>query len=121
MFLLVRLFGLAIIVMGIYFYSNEDGFKKYMMYWREKKHLLVGALISIAFGVVCLIAAPECKLNDLIIVLGIWGIVKGVLLLVIQPKKIAAYMDWWMSKPFSKVRYFGIFAVAFGILMIYAA
>ena len=36
-------------------------------------------------------------------------------------KKINAYLDWWLERPLSVIRLLGIVALAFGILIIYAA
>ncbi len=121
MVILVRLFGVLIIAMGIIFTVKQDSFKKYIAFWSREKSIKKGGLVSILIGVIFLIAAPECRLSGVITVLGIWAIIKGVILLLIKQKKINAYLDWWAKKSHTVVRALGFFAIAIGILLIYSA
>ena len=121
MITLVRLFGIAIVVMGVIFLVNPDILKQYISFWKNKKRIQAGAIAAILCGMIFLRAASQCRLAWLITVFGIWSIIKGVLLLTIGQKKISAYMDWWNNKPASVARYLGIFAIAVGVLMIYSA
>jgi uncharacterized membrane protein HdeD (DUF308 family) len=116
----VQLFGVAVIVMGIMFSANLDRLKGYVSYWKDKKHMRVGALVAIAAGVVFLIAAPDCKLSLLITILGIWSVVKGVALLILQQEKIVKYLDWWLNRPVSTMRIMAGVVVAFGVLLLYS-
>ncbi|MBL7197074.1 MAG: hypothetical protein ISS47_03130 [Candidatus Omnitrophica bacterium] len=121
MVILVRLFGVAVVVMGAIFAINQENFKKYLLFWKEKKSIKIGALVAIVLGVLFLIAAPQCRLTRLVTVIGVWSVIKGVLLLIIKQKKIDAYLDWWLARPVSIMRYLGFIAIAFGILFIYSA
>ncbi|MBU0477114.1 hypothetical protein KKC91_00895 [bacterium] len=121
MLILVRLFGVVIICMGIIFLINPKAVKQYISYWKEGKKLRVGGIISILFGIIFLIAAPQCRLTGFITVLGIWSIIKGVLLLTLSQKMMAAYLDWWSNKPILATRFLSIFILAFGVLLIYSA
>lgn len=119
--ILVKLFGVVMVVMGIIFFISPKAFKQYISYWKQEKRLRIGGVAAIIFGIVFLIAASQCRLVWLITVLGIWSIVKGVLLLTIGQKKIYTYLDWWLSKPISATRFLGLFVLAFGVLVIYSA
>ena len=121
MVILVRLLGVAIVVMGVIFLVNLKAIKQYMLYWKEEKRLKVGGMVAIVFGVIFLMAASQCRLTGLITVFGIWSIIKGVLLLTLSQKKIYAYLDWWSSRPVSAMRFLGLIALAFGALLIYSA
>ena len=118
---LVKFFGLIITIMGIVFMLSSDALKKYIGFWRGRKRLIQGGVLSLVFGVVFLLAAPQCRLRGLVTVFGIWAIIKGMLLFTIPQEKINAYFDWWMKKPDSFIRFFGIFAIVLGVLFIYAA
>jgi len=117
----VRLFGVIIICMGIIFLISPRAIKQYISFWKQEKRLRIGGIACIPFGIVFLIAAPQCRLTGLITVLGIWSIIKGVLLLTISQKKMGAYLDWWLNKPILVTRFLFIIMLAFGVLLIYSA
>ena len=121
MVLLVRLFGILVVFIGIIFMGKKNAFKNYISFWNNEKRLKAGGILALLFGILFLVAAPQCRIVWLIVVLGIWSIIKGILLIVINPKKIFDYLDWWSKKPVSVMRYFSIVAIAFGILLIYSA
>jgi accessory gene regulator protein AgrB len=121
MVVLVALFGVIIAALGIIFFAKPKTSKQYIAYWKQDKRLKNGAILSLLFGIIFLIVATECRLTGLIIILGVWSIIKGVLLLTLKKQKIYAYLDWWLNKPESTTRYIGLIAFAFGILLIYAA
>ena len=121
MLILVKLLGIVIVAMGVIFLINPTAFKQYVAFWRQRKSLLIGGILSLLFGVVLLLAASECRLAGVIIVFGIWAIIKGILLFTLGQKRINAYLNWWIEKPFSIVRLLGLIALAFGALLIYSA
>ncbi len=121
MVILVRLFGIAIVVTGIIFSANPKTLKQYIAFWKQQKRLYIGGILSLLFGVIFLLAASQCRLAGVIIVLGIWAVIKGVLLFALGQKKLNAYLGWWLGKPLSIARFLGIVALAFGVLIIYSA
>ncbi|MCK4463936.1 MAG: hypothetical protein KAU58_06460, partial [Candidatus Omnitrophica bacterium] len=116
-----RLFGIVILVMGTIFLVKKDALKQYLSYWKQEKRIRIGGIIAIPFGIIFLLAASQCRLTWLIAVLGIWSIIKGVLLLTLGQEKINTYLDWWLNRPTSRTRLLSLIAIAFGILIIYAA
>ena len=121
MIIFVKLFGIAIVVMGIIFLMNPKALKQYISFWKQEKRLRIGGIGAILFGILFLMAAPQCRLAWLITVLGIWSLIKGVLLLAISQEKIYAYFDRWFDKSISVLRFLGLIALAFGALVIYSA
>ena len=121
MVLFIRSFGILIVALGLIFMLKENAFKNYISFWRNEKRLKIGGVVAFLFGILFLMAAPQCRMSWLIVVLGIWSIIKGGLLLMLSPKKLFAYFDWWSNKPYSSLRYFGIIAMAFGGLLVYSA
>ena len=121
MVILVKLFGIIIVVMGIIFMVNSNTLKQYIAFWRPQKRIFIGGILSLLFGVIFLLAAPQCRLRGLVIVFGVWSIIKGVLLFTIGQNRINTYFDWWMEKPNSAIRFLGLIAVVIGVLFIYSA
>ena len=121
MLILVKLFGIAIVAMGIYFLINPKAMKQYIAFWQPQRRLYIGSISSLLFGVIFLLAASQCRLSGIIIFLGIWALLKGVLLLVLGQKRLNTYLNWWLERPLSVIRLLGIIVLAFGALIIYSA
>lgn len=121
MVILVKLLGIVIVVMGFIFLINPTAFKQYAAFWRQRKRLLMGGILSLLFGVILLLAASGCRLRGVIIVFGVWAIIKGILLFTLGQKRLNTYLNWWIEKPLSIIRLLGLIALAMGILLIYAA
>ena len=121
MVIFVKFFGVVIAVIGIIFLINAKVLRQYMSFWKQEKRLRIGGIIAFIFGIIFLIAAPQCRLAGLITVLGIWSIIKAALLFTLGQKRIYAYLDWWLNKPISVTRLLGLIALAFGVLLIYSA
>lgn len=121
MVILVRIFGILIVVMGIIFLVSPKIMKQYIAFWKQQRRLYAGGIFSLLFGVIFLLAALQCRLAWVIIVLGIWAIIKGVLLLTLGLKRINAYLNWWFERSLSAIRLLAIIAIAFGVLIIYSA
>lgn len=117
----VKLFGRIILIFGIVILVKPQILRAYLLFWRQDKWLKIGGIISMLFGIIFLIAAPQCLLVWLIAILGIWSIIKGLLLLVINKEKIFTYIDWWQNKSLLTLRLLGLFIIAFGLLIIYSA
>lgn len=121
MLIFIKALGIFFICAGIIFFVRPQFLKQYTAFWKDKKRLQIGGVIAILFGIAFLMSASACRVSWLFIVLGIWSIVKGLLLLIVNEKKTHAYLDWWNNKPVSIIRFLGLFAVAIGILVFYAA
>lgn len=121
MVILVRLFGFGIIIMGVLFAANTKMLKKYIIFWMDKKKIRSGGILATGIGVIFLIAASDGRLPLLITIVGIWSIIKGMMLITINQRKINKYLDWWLTRSVLASRILGVLAAAFGILLIYAA
>ena len=120
MTVLVKLFGIFVLIFGIAIAIKPLIINNYLSFCKKDNYLKIGGIIAILFGIVFLIAASGCRLAWLITILGIWSIIKGVLLLVISKEKLSAYLDWWQSKPSLVLRILGVITIIFGGLLIYS-
>ncbi|MFH1836768.1 MAG: hypothetical protein ABH862_01460 [Candidatus Omnitrophota bacterium] len=120
MVILVKLFGMLAAAAGIIFTLKPDILKRYIEFWKRIKRLRIGGIISILFGIIFLMAASQCKWVLFIQVLGIWAIIKGVLLLTLGEKVMNSYFAYWENKPASVIRYFSLIIIAIGVLVLYA-
>ena len=121
MAMLIRLLGAVIVVMGFIFGIKPEVFQKYVKFWNSRKRIVIGGIISFLFGVVFLLSASRCRVPAVITILGIWAIIKGIILFVLKERRLSTYLEWWSKKPLSVMRLIGIISLAFGILVIWCA
>ena len=109
------------VVMGVIFLINPKTFKQYISFWKKEKRLKIGGIVAILFGSIFLMAASQCRIAGIITVLGLWSIIKGIFLLILNQKKLFTCFDWWLNKPMSTIRFLGLIALFLGVLLIYSA
>ena len=120
MILIVKAMGILITAMGCLYLVKPDTIKQWLKFWQNSKRLYIGAFISLLFGIIFLLAASQCKIPAVALILGILSLVKAVMLAVAQ-KSIIAYIGWWLAKDVKILRFIAIFAIIMGVLVIYSA
>jgi len=118
--ILVRLLALAILVIGVLFLINPKMMNSYAAFWKKDKRLRLGSVINLIFGIIFLMAASQCRVPVVMIIMGIMSLVKAVMLFVLGLEKVKAMITKWESKPAGKVRAFAVIPILIGILLIWA-
>ena len=121
MVMLIRLLGAVIVIMGLIFGIKPEVFQRYVKFWHSRKRIVAGGLISLLLGVIFLLSSSRCRVPLVITIFGIWAIIKGIILFVINEKKLNTYLEWWLRKPLSVIRLIGIISLTLGILIIWCA
>ena len=120
MIILVKAVGVLIVLAGIIYLIRPEFTRNMIDFWRGPK-IYPGAVLSIAVGVIFLLAASNSRLRGVIILLGILSLLKGVLIFAAGTSRTESLLNWWAAKPDVVLRIMGIFALAIGVLIIYAA
>ena len=120
MVVLVKFFGIVIVAVGAIFLLKPDAMNPYMNFWIKGKRIYGGGVLSTIFGIIFLLAASQCRLAWIVAIVGIWGIIKGILLFVLGPEKLKSWIDWWKGRPVGALRLLALLALAIGALIIYA-
>lgn len=121
MVILVRLFGIVIIVLGALFLVNPKAMRRYVGFWRKEKRIYAGGVLSLLFGIVFLVCASQCRIAWFVVTLGVLGLIKGVLLFVLGAEGLKPMFDWWQGRSDTFLRLYALLPLAFGILLIYSA
>ena len=106
--------------MGIANFINPKIAKSLMAYFQKGNRIYLAGAIRILFGVVLLLAAPDCRLILVIYALGLLIAIAGCLIFIIKPEKIKAMLNKMSAKPDSFVRMLMIMAIAVGALILYS-
>ena len=118
MFLLVKILGIAMLVEGIIFLLNPKTVKKLASFWMQGKRVMIGAILSLLFGIGFLSIASQCKIPLVLTILGIISLAKGIFLLSLGPDKAKAKISWWTERPDGVMRLIAILAIAMGVLLL---
>lgn len=121
MVILVKLFGIVIVVFGVIYLLNPNIMKQYVAFWKQAKRIFIGAVLSLLIGIIFLLAAPQCRLPWFVAAFGILGLIKGIVLFAIGQEKAIAMINWWAGRSVTFLRIHALIALALGALLIYSA
>jgi len=117
---LIKLVGIVIVILGVAYLLRPELMKQYMSFWTKNKRLYMGAIISAIVGAILLLGAPQCRIAWIVTVIGIWALLKGLLILVLGKEKMVSTIKWWQKKPIKTLRSLAIVVIAMGVLLIFA-
>lgn len=118
---LVRLFGVVIVVLGVVFLSNPKAMKQYMVFWTKGKRIYAAGILSLLISIIFLLVASQCLVTWFVVILGILGLVKGVVLLALGPERLRSRFGWWQERSDTFLRLYSLLPIIIGILLIYSA
>jgi len=118
MIILVKLIALLILVMGGLYLVNPSIMKKYVSFWAKGSRIRLGAILSFIIGIIFLMAAPRCRVSMVVTIMGIISVLKGVVLSASGVERAKAMLNKWQNKSQGTVRFFGLLAIAIGVLLL---
>ncbi len=121
MTLLVTIVGALIVLIGLIGLVNPRKFISLVGRWQGASRLWSAALIRIALGVGFIIAAPSCRLPEVVRIIGIISLVAGVVIPFIGRRRFDSFIDWWLGMPTGVIRIWSLAAAVFGVVLVYAA
>jgi len=117
---IVWIIGALIVVAAGLLVIKPDAYRKSVKLFVSGKLLYIPAVIAIVAGVVLLIFARECHIPWVIIVVGLLSAVKGLSVFVIKLETLKGILNWLCGRSDITLRLFGLLALAFGALILYA-
>ncbi len=89
--------------------------------WRTRRGFYGVVALRLCFGVILVVAAPECRYPTAGRVLGVISIVAAMLVPVLGLERVRALVDWWAARPPLLIRCWACAAIAFGGFLFHAA
>ena len=120
MAIVVSVIGVLAAVIGLMGLVQPRRIADIVEYWHGPTRFWLAIGVRLVMGTVMLIAAPECRLPVVVRVIGIIAIVAAVILLFIGQKRLDAFIAWWLARPPNVIRISAVFAMAFGVLIIWS-
>jgi len=114
LFILLYLFGIIYIVLGgLSIFATDLARKKIFNKCFQIKDWKKFAPIPIIVGILLILAASYNRYMIFILIIGILGIVKGIMMLV-ATDKIQTMVDWWMKAKDNVYRAWGVAMIILG-------
>ena len=118
LFILLYLFGIIYIVLGgLSIFATDLARKKIFNKCFQIKDWKKFAPIPIIVGILLILAASYNRYMIFILIIGILGIVKGIMMLV-ATDKIQTMVDWWMKAQDNVYRAWGVAMIILGSLIL---
>jgi len=118
---LIKLIGIVILILGVAYLLRPELMKQYMSFWTKNRRLYAGAIISAIIGTFLLLGATQCRIDWVVTVVGLWGLLKGLIILMLGKEKMASTIKWWQKKSVKTLRAAAIAVITIGALLIFAA
>lgn len=118
--MLVSLAGLAVAGIGLFGVAAPTSLQRLLADWRVVTRLPVTLAIRILFGSLFVIAAPDCRLPMVVRLIGFLEFGGAATLLGLGAGRLERFVEWWLRRPSSFVRYWCLGGFALGIVLMYA-
>jgi len=113
--------GVLLAVVGVVFATAPSLMLKFIEFAKVGKRVYIGGVMRIIVGGLLLFASPHATVFWIPVIFGSLIVLTGVLIFLLGPSKIHAYMDWWAAKPENTRRIGPVVAAVIGVLIIYSA
>jgi len=117
----IKIIGVVLVLLAVLYLIKPDVTKGIIGFFKKGKRLYLAGLLRLAFAVIFLLAASQCYIPAVIIVLGILFLLGGLLIFVLGPEKLRPMLEWWQRQSPILLRILGLITLAVGALIIYAA
>lgn len=121
MILAMKLVGILIAGVGIFWFIRPDAMKKVLKWLQEGKRSYGIGLLRLAIALVILFAASQSRLPAVAVTLGILFLLSGITVFAIGQEKLFSLFQWWDEQTDLVLRLLALIAVTFGVLILYIA
>ena len=118
--LVVSMAGIVVAAIGLLGLVAPGQLTDLLARWRILTALRVTIALRIGFGTLFLVAAPYCRLPDVVRIVGVIEFAGAMVLLGLGSGRLRRFVAWWLERPPSFVRYWCSAAFSFGLLLAYA-
>ena len=120
MALLVSLAGIGVAGVGLLGVAAPKQLAMILARWRVLTGLPVTLALRLGFAALFIAAAPSCRFPGFVRVIGLLELLGAGGLVTLGAPRLHGFVEWWLGRPPSFVRYWCLAALAFGILLAYA-
>ena len=119
--IVVKIVGIVIVFLAALLLIKPDIMKQMLAFFKQGKRIYIAGLVRSVLAVIFLLAARECHIPWVIIILGILFLISGLSIFVIGPVKLKPMLDWFQNKSAIFLRAMAVIILAIGAVIIYSA
>ena len=112
--------AMIITIMGSAVVIKPKALKRIIKFWKKDDRIYIAGSTKLIFGVIFLLASPQCRYPVTIYILGVLIALSAVLIFVLGPAKINPMLNKWEKKPSRSMCLIGIVVVVVGVLLLYS-
>ena len=116
----VSLVGIAVAGVGLLGLISPVRLQGLVARWRVLTRLPVTASLRIGFAILFLAGAPQCRLPNLVRLVGILEVAGALTLLALGSARLQRFVAWWLEQPLTFARRWCSAALLFGLSLVYA-
>ena len=116
---MVTLLGVLSAAIGVVGTFRPERLVSLVAHWHGAARFWLAVLVRLVVGVALLVVAPACRWPWLVRVLGVVAVMAALVILGCGQQRLDRLIAWWLSRP-ELVRVSALFALALGLLLIYA-
>jgi len=120
MAVIVSILGVLVAAIGLMGIVQPRRIIDLVEYWRGPTRFRLAIVVRLVLGCVLLVVAPTCRLPIVVNLIGAIAIVAAVVIRIVGQKRLDSFIAWWLAHPPALIRLSVLFAVAFGVLLVYA-
>ena len=117
----IKIIGIIVSLLGIILLIDPGVFGRVLEFIKVGKRIYYAALIRLVFGAIFLLGARECSIPWVIVVFGVFFILKGLAFVVLGPAKITPKLELWQNKSNLVIRGLALLPIVLGYVIIYSA
>ncbi len=117
----VKIVGIIITSVATVYLLKPQFMKRMMEFLKQGSRMYFAALLRLVVAVVFFLAARECDIPWVIVLLGIGLLVSAVLVFILGAEKFNSILEWYTKKPPLLFRLLALIALTLGVIIIYAA
>ena len=117
--LFIVLIGALICLAGLVILIAPEKFKSVMNNWTGQPRFLFAVIVRIVFGAILLAEAANLKYPLAMQIIGGISIVAAIAILLIGQDRLDRFIAYWMRLSDKLLRFWSLFALAFGAFLIY--
>ncbi len=120
MLILVKTLSLVIIGMGVMCMLSPQKVKGVIRFWAEGRRVYIAGFLRILFGIIFLLAASQCRVVTIIVVIGILFLIGGIAIFTLGPARIRPVLNWWQQRSDMTFRLLSLLIIFIGTLILYS-
>lgn len=120
MSVVVSILGVLAVMIGLLGLANPRFILGLVEYYRGPTRFRLAVGVRLVLGVLLLTVASSCRLPVLVQGVGVLSIVAATVILIAGQERFDTFIEWWLKHPPAFLRISALFALVFGILLVYA-